>query len=451
MISALALSYIARHTGGRLIGDAVVESVSTDSRQAGRGDLFVALVGENFDGNDYVAQVAEAGASAAVVSKPNAINLPQIQVEDTRLALGLIARINRRLFRGPLIALTGSAGKTTCKEMIASILRNCGEVLATEGNFNNEIGVPLTLLALSAQHRFAVVEMGASRANDIQYLAQFAEPNIALLTNAMAVHLEGFGNLETIVQSKGQILESVAAGGTAIINIDQPFTSQWRQQAGTANIITFSQTNADADFYGRDIQLQNNGETSFVLCLPQTDIAINLSLLGEHNIINAVAAAAAATAAGASPEQVKAGLESVRPAKGRLQSHQLEQQLLIDDSYNANPDSVKAAIDVLANFSGRRCLILGTMAELGPQAQQKHRDIAAYAKSNGIERLYIVGEFAQQAAQVFGQAFASMEQLLATFDDGLDVDVILIKGSRSAAMERAVEALINNNNMRGER
>lgn len=450
MMSAMSLSQIARETGGQLTGDARIASISTDSRAIEPGDLFVALVGDTFDGNEFVAQVAEAGAAAAVVSEPNVAAVPQLVVADTRLALGQIARINRRQFSGPLIALTGSAGKTTCKEMIAGILSECGEVLATEGNLNNEIGVPLTLLRLEPRHEFAVVEMGASRADDIHYLTQFAEPTIALLTNAMAAHMDGFGDLQTVADTKGQILESVADHGVAIINIDDEFASQWQRQAGNATQITVSLLNDDADFYAKDIQLSAGGDqviaaTLFTLCTPAGSVVIRLNMLGQHNVRNAVAAAATAVAAGADLQQVKHGLEAVLPVKGRLQVHQLDGQVLIDDSYNANPQAVKAAIDVLAECKGSRCLVLGTMGEQGANAQQVHNDVVAYAEQRGINQLYMVGEFAAQATHQFGQAFFSMDDLLATISTGITADAVLVKGSRSAGMERAVQALIEHN------
>lgn len=450
MMSALKLSAIAAQTGGQLTADAQFNAVSTDSRQIAPGQLFVALQGEHFDGNQFVAQVAEAGAAAAVVSESVKATLPQLIVEDTRLALGLIARTNRRQFSGPVIALTGSAGKTTCKEMIAAILSECGAVLATEGNLNNEIGVPLTLLKLESAHQYAVVEMGASRANDIRYLTQFAEPTIALLTNAMAAHMEGFGDLQTVADTKGQILESVADGGIAIINQDDPFAPQWRQQAGNAQVLTFSLSDSSADFYASDVALQAQGDTTFNLHSPQGVEAVSLPLLGVHNVRNAIAAATTASAAGAPLSAIRQGLAKVKAVKGRLQTHRLVNQLVIDDSYNANPQAVKAAIDVLALCEGQRCLVLGTMGEQGSNAQQVHSDVAAYARQSGIEQLLMVGEFAAQATQSFGRAFQQMDDLLRFTEDGIHADAVLVKGSRSAGMERVVEALIDNDKKRGK-
>lgn len=450
MMSALRLSDIAIETGGELLGDALVSGVSTDSRCVSAGDLFVALVGENFDGNGFVQKAVAGGAVAAIVTDATEIDIPRIRVEDSRLALGLVARMNRRQFSGPLVALTGSAGKTTCKEMIASILRQCGEVLATRANYNNEIGTPLTLLGLEPKHEYAVIEMGASRANDIRYLAQFAEPTIALVTNAMAAHIEGFGSLQEVARTKGQILESVADNGVAIINIDDTFSEQWKQQAGAAAIVTVSLANADADFYARSVTLGAGGTTQFTLCTPEGEVEIHLSLLGIHNTFNAIAAAAAAYSAGASLEAIQAGLGAMVPVKGRLQVVELNSGIVIDDTYNANPGAVRAAIDLLAEYPGERCLVLGAMAELGTAAQAEHDAIARYARDRKIDRLVMVGPFAQQATKDFGQAFSDVETMLAAYGDGMSADVILVKGSRSAKMERVVEALIENKNKRGD-
>jgi len=448
MISALMLSDIARETGGTLLGEATAYGVCTDTRKVTPGDVFVALVGTHYDGHQFVAQAIEAGAVAAVVSSDVKADIPLLKVDDTRFALGQIARLNRRKFKGPVIALTGSAGKTTTKEMVASILSERGAVLATQSNFNNEIGVPLTLLAIDSSHRFAVVEMGASRSGDIAYLTQFAEPDIALLTNAMAAHIEGFGSLEGVAKTKGEIFESVAEGGFALLNQDDAFFQQWQKQAGKASITTFSKVDSTADFYASDIRVRRDGSTQFNLHMKQHAVAIQLGLLGEHNVFNAVAAATAAITAGATTENVKAGLERIKPVDGRLKPFAYPEQLIIDDSYNASPGAVKAAIDVLSQFSGERCLILGTMGELGDLAEDGHREVAEYARENGIEQLFIVGDYAKVVADAFGdrcRTFENMEQLLDGVGHHLNSAVVLVKGSRSAHMERAVEALKNNN------
>lgn len=448
MMSALLLSDIASETGGQLFGEASVHNVCTDTREVKPGDLFVALAGEHYDGNQFVSDASNAGAVAAVVSGNVTADIPYVKVDDTRFALGQIARMNRRKFSGPVVALTGSAGKTTTKEMVANILSGQGAVLATEANFNNEIGVPLTLLAIDQSHQFAVVEMGASRMGDIAYLKQFAEPTIAVLTNVMAVHIEGFGSIEGIAKTKGEIFENLPEDGVAIVNQDEPFFQQWLQQAGKASVATFSKLNTSADFYASDIRVQQDGSTVFDLHAAQRTIAIELALLGEHNVLNAVAAAAAAVTAGATVDDVKKGLESVRPVGGRLKTCVYSERTVIDDSYNASPGSVKAAIDVLSGFSGRRCLILGTMGELGELAESGHRDVAEYARDKGIEQLLVVGEYAPLMSEVFGVGCLPFDELQALVDglgENLDSAVVLVKGSRSAHMELVVEALKNNN------
>ena len=448
MIAALSLVEIVKETGGELTADARFERVCTDTRTLQTGDLYVALTGKHFNGNQFVAEAANAGAIAAVVSEEVVAPIPQLKVADSRLALGLIARSNRRLFTGPLIGLTGSAGKTTTKEMVASILAEQGLVLATAGNLNNEIGVPQTLLQINAEHQFAVIEMGASRSGDIAYLGQFVEPTISVLTNAMPAHIEGFGDIATVAKTKGEIFECLPAGGVAVLNMDDDFYLQWLQQASNARVVTFSKSNVSADFYASNIALKNNTVTTFDLHAKQQGINVKLALLGEHNVVNALAAAAAAMAAGASLEQVKAGLEKVSPVAGRLKTWVGSDLTVIDDSYNASPGSVNAAIDVLAGFPGRRCLVLGAMAELGEQAEQCHMDVARYARQQGIEQLLAVGEYAEQMLAVFnhkGKAYKRQDQLLLEIEQVLDAAVVLIKGSRSAQMERVVSRLLENN------
>ncbi|MGK0498843.1 MAG: UDP-N-acetylmuramoyl-tripeptide--D-alanyl-D-alanine ligase [Oceanicoccus sp.] len=447
MMRALSLADIAVATDGDLSGDACFENVSTDSRQINSGDLFVALSGDNFNGNQFALQAASAGAIGAVVNEDVALTIPTLKVKDCRFVLGLIARQNRRQFKAPVVALTGSAGKTTCKEMVASILSEVGEVLATVGNLNNEIGVPLTLLKISPQHKFAVIEMGASKAGDIAYLTQFAEPTVAILTNAMPAHIESFGSLEIIAKTKGEIFQNLPTDGFAVINRDDVFYQQWLAQAGAANIVSFSKQDAAADFYASAIAINSDGSTRFRLHAHGQHCDIKLALLGQHNIANAVAASAAAMAAGASLSQVKMGLGKVAAVNGRLKAVSHQQQLIIDDSYNASPGSVKAAIDVLAGFSGHRCLVLGAMSELGEMAEQGHREVAAYARQQGIEQLLAVGDFAPLQLAEFagdGKGFTDMAELLAAVGLLKSAAVVLVKGSRSAQMERVVMALLSN-------
>ena len=444
-MSSLSLGLLAQALGASASAEAACSRVWTDTRSIQPGDLFVALSGEHFDGNAFVAEAVKKGAVAAVVSRKPDIDIPHIVVEDTRWALGIIARVNRRHFTGKLLALTGSAGKTSCKEMLAAILSECGNTHSTQGNFNNEVGVPLTLLRLSEDQDYAVIEMGAAKGGDIAYLCEFAEPDIALVTNAMAAHIEGFGSLETVAKTKGEIFQSLPADGVAIINLDSPFFPLWQAQAAGRSTMTFSLENSAADVYARQIQLSAEKGVAFTFCCPQGEAKVQLQLLGQHNIANALAAGAAALAAGANLDQLVAGLENVGAVNGRLTQLQAQAGFtVIDDSYNANPEAVKAAIDVLAGFEGRHCLVLGNMAELGEESESLHREVGAYAKEKGIKQVLAIGEFADAVIEGFGidgESFHEMEQLLSHCRDLSDVDVVLVKGSRSAKMERVVTAL----------
>lgn len=446
MMSGLMLADIARELRVDYRGpDALVNRVGTDSRQIGRDDLFVALRGERHDGHEFIADVAARGAIAAVVEAAIDCALPQLVVPDTRLAYGLIARLNRRRFRHPVVAITGSAGKTTCKEMVAAILAQCGETLATVGNLNNEIGVPHTLLRLAESQRYATIEMGAGRAGDIAYLCRFVEPDIGIVTSALPAHLEGFGDLDTIAKTKGELFSCLRGDGVAVINGDDPIYSPlWRSQAGERRIVTFG-LQPDNDVTAHDVAVRD-GAQHFTLVTPNGQVEAHIALLGLHNLRNALAASAAALAAGASLAAVQAGLATLKTVPGRLQSRPgLRGGAVIDDSYNANPGAVKAAIDVLAAFTGERLLILGNMAELGPSASRLHREVAAYAAQAGIEGLWCVGPWAQAMVAEFGadraRAFEDNDALIAALSARPPAAVTLVKGSRSARMETVVAAL----------
>jgi UDP-N-acetylmuramoyl-tripeptide--D-alanyl-D-alanine ligase len=456
MMGALRLKQIAQQLHGQIravLGvddDPAVLNIATDTRKIQRGDLYVALKGERFDGNEFVADAASKGAVAAVVSEDSdhaenaASTIPQIAVKDTRAALGLIARINRRAFHEPLIAITGSAGKTTTKNMLASILSSNGEVLFTQGNYNNEIGVPLTLLRLEPTHRAAVIEMGAARRGDITYLCQFAEPDIAVLTGALPAHIEGFGNLENVAHAKGEIFQNLSPQGVAIINADSPYFSLWKSMANCKQW-TFG-LKPSADFSARDIE-SDSSSSRFLLITPIGEIPVHLPLPGRHSISNALAAAAAAVAAGANLRQVQEGLQRFIGESGRLTRHEREDGLIvIDDSYNANPGSVQAAIDVLVKSSGKKILALGHMAELGADAERMHIEVAAYARSQGVDQLLLVGQFAEIMAARFGEGaevFSDRVQLAEYAQQHFAAgDTILVKGSRSAGMETVVYALL---------
>lgn len=436
--SALSITPPAAETAAQ-----VVRQVSTDSRQIGAGDLFVALRGERYDGHEFIAEVAAKGAVAAIVEAAVDCALPQLVVPDSRLALGIVARLNRRRFNGPVIAITGSAGKTTCKEMLAAILAGYGNTLATTGNLNNEIGVPLTLLRLAEHHQYGVIEMGAGRAGDIRYLCRFVEPDIGIVTSALPAHLEGFGDLDTIAQTKGELFSCLSSDGVAVINGDDPYRELWCSQAAGHRIITFG---LEA---GNDIRASAmssaGGQQFFTLNTPAGSVQVTLALLGRHNLRNALAAAGAAFAAGISLDKIASGLGRLDAVAGRLQSRPgRDGGVVIDDSYNANPGAVQAAIDVLAGFGGRRRLILGHMAELGASSEQLHCEMAEYARNAGIDELWCVGPHAPAMVRVFGSgawAFHSNEGLLEALPRAVPAGVTLVKGSRSARMETVVAAL----------
>jgi UDP-N-acetylmuramoyl-tripeptide--D-alanyl-D-alanine ligase len=431
----------------RLIGaDREFLRVSTDTRSLQRGDLFVALPGEQFDGHDYLGQVAAAGAVAAVVARPAELALPQLQVADTRQALGRLAAHNRQMYQGPLVAITGSSGKTTVKNMVQAVLSQQGQTLATQGNFNNEIGVPLTLLRLHSECEFAVVEMGAARAGDIAWLCELAQPTVALLLNAMPAHLQGFGSVNEVAAAKGEIFDGLRQGSFAIINADQPWAGEWRKRAGEATIIDYG-LDKPAAISATAIHSRGVEGISFIALTPAGDAPIRLHLPGAHNIANALAAIAVGLACKLSLNAIREGLEAVRPAMGRMSVARSGQGVtVVDDCYNANPGSVRAAIDMLAECPGRRTLVLAAMRELGETSDALHRQVGEYARDAGIDRFWGVGPELEGAAAACGPAgrcFASCEELLGHLAGQFSsADTVLVKGSRSTRMERVVQALL---------
>ena len=449
MLEALTLKAIAGALDGRLLGDdARFSSVSTDSRQIAAGQLFVALSGPNFDGHDYLAEVAAKGAVAALVERPVAdAGLPQLLVRDTRLALGRLGAINRLAYRGPLAAITGSSGKTTVKEMLASILRVglAGDVLATRGNLNNELGVPLTLLELQARHVAAVIELGASHVGEIAYTVGLARPQVAILNNAGTAHVGEFGGPDKIVEAKGEIIEGLPADGVAVLNRDDKAFDIWRRRAGSRRVLSFALHNPAADFHAGNLLRDARGCPAFTLHGLAGEARIQLNLLGEHNVANALAATAAAYALGVPLVGIRRGLENLQPVKGRAVARLATNGVrVIDDTYNANPVSMCAAVDILAAFPGRTVLVLGDMGELGEWAEQGHRDVGAYAAGK-VSALFAVGPLMRHAVDAFGaegRHFADQASLLAALaDEQGPSTTLLIKGSRSAAMDRVVAAL----------
>ncbi len=451
MMQSYHLSELLKPLQAELInGDIRFSNVSTDTRTVTAGDLFVALVGERFDAHDFAQQAVDAGAVALVVSRPLEISIPQLIVSDTRIALGRIAEYNRTFFNGTLFAVTGSSGKTTVKEMLATVLAGAGTALATKGNLNNDIGVPLTLLQIEPQHQFAVIEMGASGPNEIRYSVGLAHPDIAMVNNAMGAHLEGFGSLQGVVEAKGEIYDGLSPVGTAVVNLDDPHADQWLQRIGDRTLLTFSVESKDADVQALQLRMQKNGCYAFSLKHGDESEEVRLDVLGRHNVANAVAAASLALADGLPLNTVASGLERFTPVKGRMFTLKgIKGAHLIDDSYNANPGSMMAAIRALNELKGERVLVIGDMGELGEDTESIHYEIGQFAAEQNIDRLLAVGplcryavEGYQQAQGIMSEHFKDQESLVASIKRLMHPDMtILIKGSRSAAMDRVVSVL----------
>lgn len=450
----MKLSVAANAMAGQLQGgDVRFKAVSTDTRTIQIGDLFVALRGENFDAANFVAQARQSGAIAAVVNQDSealcaeliAEKFPLIFVDNTMWALGKLAAYWRHQFPIPIVAVTGSNGKTTVKEFIASILREAAgqdeAVLATQGNLNNEIGVPLTLLRLRPQHRFAVVEMGMNHAGEIEYLSQLTNPDVAVINNASGAHLEGLGSVEGVARAKGEVLSGLADHGTAIINADDDYADLWLGLAGTHEVLTFGlhqeadiAANWRTDVSGSEVDLDT----------PEGEVTVSLKLPGQHNVYNALAATTVAVALKFPLDTIAIGLSRFSGVSGRMQrligKHGA---IVINDAYNANPASLKAAIQVLASMSGKRILVLGDMGELGERAADLHAEMGREARLAGIDHLYALGELTRQSVQEFGSAgqhFEQLEALQAVLNEQLKADVtILVKGSRFMKMERVVQ------------
>jgi UDP-N-acetylmuramoyl-tripeptide--D-alanyl-D-alanine ligase len=442
------LASFAEACGGRLQGeDRAYTQVCTDTRTLARGELFVALRGPRFNGNEFVAQARAAGAAGAVVDTPQVTPLAQVIVAESEVALARAPQEWRGRFDIPVIGVAGSNGKTSTKEMTAAILARSGPCLATRGNLNNHIGVPLTLLRLGSEHRSAVIEMGANQTGDVAALAELAAPTIGLITNAGAEHLEGFGTLEAAARAEGEMVEALPAAGTAIINADDPYAPMWRDVT-RARVVGFGMS-ANAAWRAEDLHCEVDGEgfkTRFTLVSPLGRAAVMLELAGRHNVMNALGAAAAAAAAGATLEQIVAGLALVRAVPGRLQfKRALSGAWLIDDSYNANPSSVRAGIEVLEQLDGKKWLVLGDMAELGNFATESHAEIGAFARAHGVERLFATGALTVGTVESFGaggQWFPDAQALSAALIASANAGVrMLVKGSRMNRLERVVEAL----------
>ena len=441
------LSWIAHATGGRLLGeDRAVDAIATDTRALpGGAALFVALKGERFDGHAHVRAAADGGCVAALVAHPVDVALPQVVVADTERALASLAAAVQRERATRVLAVTGSNGKTSVKTLLHAILSELGGAYANPGNRNNEIGLPLAVLDAPDDARFAVYEMGAGKPGDIAYLTAIARPDVALVNNVAAAHLERMGSLLGVAQTKGAIYQALPGDGVAVVNADDAFALYFTERLRGRRVVRFG-LEADADVTARGIRLGLQG-SHFTLVAPQGEIDVALAMPGRHNVRNALAAAAMAMAVGATLAQVRDGLAAVQGVAGRLATHRLRRgATLVDDSYNANPGSLAAAIDTLAEGAGEAWLVLGDMRELGADEAALHAEAGARAKAAGIARLYTLGPLSAHAAQAFGEgaqrfdAHAALaEALWAELGAGTTV---LVKGSRGSAMDKIVAALL---------
>lgn len=447
----VTLSQIANITRGELFGDdLLIDEVSTDTRAIDNCALFVALVGERFDAHNFCQQAVDAGAGALLVQKRLDVNVPQVVVSDTKMALGELASWVHQTCQTPTVAITGSCGKTTVKEMVASILQLKGKVLFTAGNFNNDIGVPLTLLRSQQDDDYAVIELGANHIGEIAYTTQLVKPDIALVNNVAAAHLEGFGSIDGVKQAKGEIYQGLAAGSIAIVNLDSNGETKWESVLADKEVITFSQSNSAADYYASNIVMNAAGEASFNLHIAASsqEIELSLGIIGQHNVANAIAASIIALKMGATLEEVRAGLKHLNKVKGRVEVEALSEKIkLIDDSYNASVPAMKAAVDLLAAFPGQRWLILGNMAELGEESLALHRQVGEHAAPQKFEHVLTYGADAKVISELCqGIHFETHQEMIEYIKQHLDQAVpenhtILVKGANGARMFEVAAAL----------
>lgn len=451
------------HLDSQFALNTTISDIVIDSRQIKANSVFVALKGEQFDGHDFIAQAQRQGAIACITEHAIDLDLPMIIVQDSRQALAQIAHWLRQKSNAQFVALTGSSGKTSVKEMTASILKLKGKTLYTQGNFNNEIGVPLTLFRLTPEDEFAVIELGANHQGEIAWTTQIVEPKVALINNIASAHLEGFGSLEGVAKAKGEIFLGLPDNGIGLINLNS-FSPDWQVQyfnQSHKQLLTFSIDDTKADYFAQSIQCHQNRATQnadqicthFQLVTPKGEIAIQLPLLGLHNVSNAIASAALAQLVGASLTEIQQGLAQLKPVSGRLFPIPLTNQItVIDDTYNANVGSMKAAIDVLAQLEGLSIFVVGDMGELGDQAEILHQEVGQYAKQKQIDCVLSVGKLSQRISQecMKGQHFVAQEALVAALLDMLKIQqqaqleqkiTVLVKGSRSSKMEEVVKAL----------
>ncbi len=443
----MTLSELAKHLSAEPAPHTSFNGISIDTRTLSPGNLFIAIPGEKFDGHNYLAEAIKKSAVAAVVNRKLDASIPLIIVKDTIDALGKISALWRNQFSLPLIGVTGSTGKTTLKNMLASIMRaacqnDAGKVFATEGNKNNNIGLPLMLARLNKNHRYAVIEMGMNHFGEIEYLTQLAKPTVAVINNAAEAHLAGVGgNVQGVAKAKGEIFLGLAKNGTAILNRDDAHFEYWRNLVKNHAVLTFGLNRA------ADVTATLAANQTITLQTPKGQMSVNLPLLGKHNVMNALAATAAALAINIDLTAIKQGLEQVRPAPGRMQQYLLENGIkVIDDTYNANPYSLQAAVNTLASFSGKKILVLGDMKELGPEEVQLHTNAGKIIHAAGIDHLFTLGKLTAATAESFGknaQHFSEYEKLLAALQPYLQKNTtLLVKGSRSMQMEKVVAGLI---------
>ncbi len=449
------LSEIAEAVDGRLVGaDIQVDCASTDTRHIPEGALFIALKGPNFDAHDFLHEAANKGANALMVESAFDMDISQVVVKDTRIALGKVASLVRDKAQAKVIGLTGSVGKTTIKEMIASILSIAGKTLATKGNLNNDIGVPLTLLRVDGSEQYVVLEMGANHQGEIGYVSHLAKPDVAVINNVAAAHLEGFGDLQGVARAKSEIYDGLKQNGIAVINADDQFADFWIQkiekQRKDINLLTFG-LKPNCSIKAVDLVQHDDASYSFTLVTPSSQSSIKLSVPGKHHVNNALASASICYALKIAQETIALGLERFSGVQGRMQYHQLSKNIVvIDDTYNANFTSLAAAIDVLAQQTGIKVLALGDMAELGSEARTLHHKAGEYAKAAGVDHLFTIGELSCLATDAFGEGakhFNSQNLISKQVESLIDKNnkmTLLVKGSRSSQMDKLVKLFIQN-------
>ncbi len=445
----MSLSELAQAVNGSQSGnDVLFSGVCIDGRSIKPGDLYVAIKGERFDGHDFIQQASQAGAVASLVEQTEIADSPSVCVDQTRLALGMLGKYWRQRFDFPVIAITGSNGKTTVKELTTAVLARRFNTLATVGNLNNELGVPLTLLKLRTEHQAAVIEMGANHPGEIAYLANMTLPTIGVVTNAGAAHLEGFGDLQGVAKAKGELFAALPNTATAILNYDDEFYATWKSLAGNRQTLSFG-LSAQADVCADNINITHTTQgicSQFNLEYQGQSQRVDLPLTGLHNVVNGLAAASVGIAAGLSLAEIADGLASVKPVSGRLQTLRgIHGSILVNDSYNANPSSFEAALQAIQDIGTERWCVLGDFGELGDHDEFLHQQLAQQAKQYGIKRIYATGNLTRLTVAEFGDGatfYDSQEALIFALKEQLNAGIVLlVKGSRAQKLETIVEAI----------